>query len=376
MTPTALPVKSAILPKRRWWQSLRASTVFKFGFLVGLVGWTISTGLERPALRRAEDEFAKAQKSGEAREFRLALQHALDDLRIFRLSRSSSLIAARSLSRLLYPDQAESHYRTALWYGNLPLEAEHDRIQGLFRGLENERGVELCHEVLKRYPEDPVTLKYLATAEWIKGRLPKAREAADRLSKIEAGRVDGLTLLIDIHRDAERREQAVAVCEELLKIEPELKHLKPLLQLDFWRRLGDDLVVLHRPAEARDYLLNVITPYSDPVLLDILGSAYKDLNELDEAEKCWRESARRKPERLNAWLRLGGLAITRKRFADAVESLEKAVKIAPESISAHRLLAQAYLLTGREADAKAQSEMADKISLNAPPPPGGMGPAQ
>ena len=57
----------------------------------------------------------------------------MDDLRVFRWSPAASLIAARSLSRTIYPDEAEPYYATAGRFGALPLEAQHDRIQGLVR---------------------------------------------------------------------------------------------------------------------------------------------------------------------------------------------------------------------------------------------------
>ena len=358
---TAVPISG--LPGRR-----RRATYVKAALLLTLIGGTVWQGLERPAAQASEAAFSKGDEQN-------ALRFALDDLRLYRLSRRSSLIAARSFSRLIYPDAAEPYYRTAAMFGALPLEAQQDRIQGLFRALQNDRGVALCHEVLKRFPDDLKILKMLTTMEWVRGRLPEARSSAERLAKTAAGRLAGLDLLVQIYHDAESRDKAVSTCEEILRIDPKLNFYTPKLQLDFWKTFADDLLLLHRAAEARDYLLTVITPYSDPILLDLLGSAHKQLNALDAAESAWRESSRRNPDRLNCWLRLGSLAIDRKRYGEAAEFLEKAVAIAPYHIGANYLLQQAYQFLGRTEDARKQLEKTNALRRSAPPDLGGMGPS-
>jgi tetratricopeptide (TPR) repeat protein len=346
----------------------KAAYHVKAAFLVALLGGTAWHGLERPAAQASEAAFAKGDHQN-------ALRFSLDDLRFYPLSRNVSLITARSFSRLIYPDAAEPYYRTAAIFAALPLEAQRDRIQGLFRAVQNDRGVALCHQVLKRYPDDPEILKMLTTVEWVRGRLPEARVAAERLAKTATGRFAGLDLLVEIHRDADNREKAVATCEEILKLDPALTFYSPEFQFDFWRRFSEDLIALHRATEARDYLLKVITPYSDPVLLDLLGSAHLELNDLDAAESAWRESARRNPDRLNCWLRLGSLATDRKRYPEAVQHLEKAVALSPDHVGANYLLARAYRFLGRTEDANKQFEKTNTLRRLAPAPPGGMGPS-
>jgi len=344
--------------------------VLRLGLLLGLVALTAWTGLRRDSLHAADAAFAKGDRQN-------AIRLALDDLRTFRWSRASSLIAARALSLELYPDEAEPYYRLAERSGPLPVEAQRDRLQARVRADQNDEAVSLAHKVLKQYPNDPTTLRYLATLEWSHGRFPEAREAASLLAKTTEGQVDGYDLLAMIEKLAERPERAVAAREALLQVDPELKRFRggPKAIRAFWADLADDLVVLKRSEEAKSYLLRQITPFSDPLLHDILGSAELQVGNPDEAEKAWRESVRRDPNRMNPWLRLGSLMLALKRYPEAVEALENAVRVAPDFLEANLLLGQAYRFVGRDADADRQVKRYEAIKKVAPPRPGAMRPS-
>ncbi len=365
----------------------------KLALLLTLAGWTGWVALQRPSLHAAQAALARGDDLD-------ALRLALDEMRIYRWSRASALIAARSFSRQIYPDDAEPLYAVAGWFGALPLEAQQDRIQGLIRGVKTEQAIALCREVLASHPNDLTTLRFLTWLEWTRGNLPEAREAAERLAasaqagkldieRLEVkgreaaerlaittqGQVDGLDLLAKIHHDAERFDAEAESLEEILRVDPELKMYRPGPEV-FWLEFGNALVIAHRPADARDHLQARITPYCDPRLLDILGAAQRDIGDRDGAERSWRESARRSPQSLNPRLRLGTLAMDRKRYAEAAESLEKAVAIAPDMIEANYLLARAYRLLGRPEDAEKPQARADELRKVAPPKPGGMGPSR
>ena len=99
--------------------------------------------------------------------------------------------------------------------------------------------------------------------------------------------------------------------------------------MNFWRAFIDDLIQEKRPKEAREYLEARLTPYSDPMLLDLLGTAQKDMNDPEAAERTWRESIRRDPSRMNPYMRLGSMLLALKRFPEAIEALERAVAVSP-----------------------------------------------
>ncbi len=342
----------------------------RLGLLLGLVALTGWVGLRRDSLHAAETAFSKGDRQN-------AIRLALDDLRIFRWSRASALIAARALSLELYPDEAEPYYKRAERSGPLPVEAQRDRLQALVRAGQNEKAVSLALEVLKQYLDDPTTLRYLATVEWSEGHVQEARDAAQRLVKTAEGQVDGYDFLALIERLADRRERAVAASEALLQIDPELKRFRGgrAEVIAFWASLADDLIGLKRSAEAKDYLLRQITPFSDPMFHDILGSAELQMGDPNAAQAAWRESIRRNPKRMNPWLRLGNLMLSTKRYAEAVEILENAVAIAPDFLEANYQLGRAYQFMDRPADAQRVFKIAAELKRTSPVQPGAMRPS-
>lgn len=349
--------------------------VARLSLLFGLVAWTAWAGAQRPALREAEAAFGR-------KDYATALRRAQDDLAGHPSSRDSALIAARSLSQLIYADRAEPLYELASASAPLGLEALRDRAQGLIRSARLEEAADACRSILADHPDDPTTLIFLATTEQHLGRYAKGIEAAERLAKIPEGRADGLALLAMNHHSAKQPERAVAAGEALLAIDPELTTFRPG-RLIFWYAFADDLMALRRPAEVRDYLLKVTAqpagggPDSRALslnLVDILGSSLKELGDAEGAEARWRDSIRRDPSRLNPWSQLGRLYNGQKRFAEAADVLERAVAIEPDHLDSHYQLSTAYRLLGRHADARRHAERAEEIRRASPSPGGGMGP--
>jgi tetratricopeptide (TPR) repeat protein len=347
---------------------VRLSDFFRLAVLLVLLALTSWNLWQRPV--RAEAAQALGRKN-----YRLALRKALDDLAAHPGDPSSSLIAAKSFSALDYGDAAEPFYAIAV--ANAPLSRDDllARIDGLVRSNRKREAATVCREALAARPDDPVLLTKLATVEWLDGRLKEAQKQAEQAARTPEGRIDGLTLLATIHHDARNHEQAAKAFEAILAIDPELSSYRPGAAL-FWREFADDLVMLHRNAEARDYLQKVITPYSDPALHDLLGSALKELGDLAGAEEAWRESARRDPSRLNPWLQRGRLAIGRKRFDDAITFLEKAYALQPDQVEINYQLSVAHRLLGHAEQARRFAAKADAIravSPSASPASAGMG---
>ena len=73
-----------------------------------------------------------------------------------------------------------------------------------------------------------------------------------------------------------------------------------------------------------------------------LGNAYYYKGELERSEKYYLEALKIEPEFINALQGLAQTYITMGRIPDAVEKLEKAVRIMPDSPALHFQLAKAY----------------------------------
>ena len=73
-----------------------------------------------------------------------------------------------------------------------------------------------------------------------------------------------------------------------------------------------------------------------------LGNAYYYKGELERSEKYYLEALQIKPEFVNALQGLAQTYIAMSRIPEAVEKLEKAVRIMPDSPALHLQLAKAY----------------------------------
>ncbi|NUP06362.1 MAG: tetratricopeptide repeat protein [Polyangiaceae bacterium] len=88
------------------------------------------------------------------------------------------------------------------------------------------------------------------------------------------------------------------------------------------------------------------------------GIVHRQLNEPDEAEKCYRTGIELNPGNADGWASLGALHIVRKEYAKAIEVLEKAVKLEADNAIAHSNLAIAYARVRRFDDAEKELKKA------------------
>jgi tetratricopeptide (TPR) repeat protein len=82
--------------------------------------------------------------------------------------------------------------------------------------------------------------------------------------------------------------------------------------------------------------------------LYVLGELAKQKEQWDEAILRFSQATQLDPGFGDAFIGLGGSLVSVKRFSDAVQPLENAVKLQPENPAAHYLLAIAYDRTGRK----------------------------
>lgn len=224
-----------------------------------------------------------------------------------------------------------------------------------------------------RFPDDPTILRFLATLEFARHQHNEAIAAAEELAKTTEGRATGLALLRDIYHELEKHEQAARAGEDLLKVDPDLTCLH-YDHMTFWTEMGNDLLQAGRPDAARDLLGKVVERTPNAELIDLLATAYFNLQEIDEAESLWRRSAAIDPRRINPLYRLGRIEMGRGRHAEAAELLEKAVALDPTKLEPAYNLVRAYRALGKTAEADRLDGVVEKIRESLPPHRGGMGP--
>ena len=163
-------------------------------------------------------------------------------------SRQAALLAARCLSRLGRPDEAEPYYRKA---DPLDLEDLHIRAYALVLNNRREPAIRAYREILDRRPDDVLALSRMAAVLISESRWDEALETAERLIKIPDGAVIGHTLAGVVHHNTRDSELAVFAFDRVLELDPELKRMPLKPRSMFWTDFGYDLLVVGRWADAR-----------------------------------------------------------------------------------------------------------------------------
>jgi tetratricopeptide (TPR) repeat protein len=314
------------------------------------------------------DPLGRAHRAYEAHDYRTAFRAAHDHLKRRPDDRRASLLAARCLTGLGQGRQAEDYYKQSV---PLDLQDSHDRAWGLVLAGRTEQAVEIYFDMIQRWPEDVLALKRLAGVLMELKAWKPALLVSERLIRIPEGEVAGQTLAGIGFHVSHHAAQAISSFQRVLRLDPDLKEM-PLPKPLFWNHLALDLIAMGRTAEARSYLERALGQQDDAGLREILGVTYEKEGSADEAEKCWRQALTLDANNADTLLDLGRLALGRGRFDEAVEFLERAADVSPQSIDPVYNLSRAYRLKGNVAKAQHYERRADQLR-RARPSTGGMG---
>ena len=263
-------------------------------------------------------------------------------------SRYAALLAARCLSRLGQPDQAEPYYQKA---GSLAVEDRHIRAYALVVNNRREPAIQAYREILASRPDDVLALSRMAAVLISESRWPDTLDAAKLLIKNPAGTVIGHTLAGVVYHSCFDSELAVFEFDRVLALDPELKRmpLKPLSM--FWIDYGHNLLSVGRWEDARRHLNRALGEGDDAKVVDLLGQSYYLEGAFDDAERCWRQAILLKPDRVGTWWRIGKLELQRGRPMEAIEPLRRAIALEPKAIGPRYTLSLAYRRLGRREEA-------------------------
>ncbi len=336
------------------------------GFL-SLILLAIATSL---LTSRLFDPLRGGNSAFTAGDYRSALRAAQDQLKRWPDDHRSALLAARSLSKLKYLDQAEEYYRRAgtLAMGLDDLQA---RAYGLVLLDRPRHAAEIYAQLLSHWPENALALKRLAAVHMGLKEWKPVLALADRLGSIPGNEVAAATLAAIGHHELKHYAESVTSAERVLELDPELKEM-PLPRGLFWNNLALDLMAIGRTAEAREHLSRALKGSQDANLMELLGLAYSQEGDVDRAEESWKQAVQWNPRNADALLGLGRLALNRSRAQEAVEWLDRAVKASPDALEPVYNLARAYRLLGKMSDAEQFEQMAATIRASRPAT-GGMG---
>jgi tetratricopeptide (TPR) repeat protein len=302
-------------------------------------------------------------------QYQAALKAARDHLARFPDDRAASLTAARCLTRMGRPVEAEPYYRRAGTLGPDDLQA---RAYGLVQSGDVEGAVRVYEELLAQRPADPLALKRLAALRMGRKEWQATLELADRVRAIPSEEVAGLTLAAIGHHESRHHAQAVEASRRVAALDPELKTM-PLPRTLFWNNMALDLMALGRFDEARAVLERALDGREDAGLMEVLGFAYFHQGQMEEAERCWLRAERWDPNNADVYIDLGRLALVRQRWKDAVGFFKRASELSPTAVAPLYNLSQAYGMLGNRAEADRYRRLADERRRSQPAPQTGMG---
>ena len=153
------------------------------------------------------DPLGRARAAFEQRQYRVALRAAKDHLKVFRGDQGASLMAARCLTRLGQPIEAEEFYQRA---GPLEIDDMQNRAEGLVRGHEPRLAAEIYEEILTRNPGDITALKRLAYLRLGLKQWDKVLKLTDGLIASPSETVAGLTMAGIAYHESKNFDQSVA----------------------------------------------------------------------------------------------------------------------------------------------------------------------
>ena len=331
----------------------RASETAAILFLVATTAATIIHARSRPALAAIADRPSR-------RDPRQELRLALDELSRHPSNVETTRLAARSYSELLYPDDAERHYRKLAARGRLTAEDRRARLMGLLRSNRPKDAIGAARGILSVDPDDAVALRLLATLLWTNGDTDEALIHAQHLARLSGHEVEGYSLTGTIRHEREQWAMAADCYVHVLELDPDLKSLG-MPRITFWRELGMDLVGAGRGEQGIRLLFPEVQRTDDPMLTVLLGECYSIEGRTSDAESCWKRAVDAH-ERFAIPLRhLARVAIKRGEAAQAVELLERATTLEPASYDGWYGLSAAYRLAGRPEDARRATAKAEQI---------------
>jgi tetratricopeptide (TPR) repeat protein len=305
--------------------------------LSAATGWNLTRS---DALAEAERAYGRGDLVG-------CLQHALDHLARRPWNREAALLAARSLSRRDFAEEAEPYFRRA---GRLSLADQQIRAYGLVRGPHPEHAIPAYREILRLAPDNVTAMRRLAAVLLTQGDKDQLLELADRLDHVAGGEVIGAMLRGTVYHNDENPQRAVASFERVVQLDPELNEM-PASRKFFWEQLANDLIECGRIEDAGRFLERALAAGPNAEVIRLIGYTEFLRGNLDEAARRYRQAADVDPSAYGPHLALAKLALQQRRHDEALRHLDRASRLAPRQYGVLYSLALLYRQLGREADA-------------------------
>jgi len=239
----------------------------------------------------------------------------------------------------LAPDSAQARYLLGLCYF----------FTNKFR--------EAAEEMLPLWPQESSRLNYLYVLSIAAGKSANPaleKQAMDRMLAVGQGTPEfhlyiGKAYLAQDNTDAALKEFQAAVAA---KPDLPLGHYflgRVYLETRSYERaeaeLRQDIAI--EPEFAYDY--------------ESLGMLHARLDQTEQAERDFREALARNPDLVNSWFGLAKLCRDGRRYREALEALDRAEALAPQSASVHYLRGQMLARLGQAAKAREEFDASSRL---------------
>lgn len=252
-----------------------------------------------------------------------------------------------------------------------------DRAVRLFNGGQPDQAAPLCQQVLQQQPNHAHAWQLLGMVHVVGNRPAEALPALQRALALNPRQTQILCLLGTVLARLGQSEQAIDHFRQALALAPRDaniwydlgnvqhglgQHLQALAShdralalapghADAWLNRGHALLELHRLGDAIASFERAIDlrPRASTWLL--LGSALEQAQRLPDALACYEKVVALEPDNLDGWLKFGGVLLQLGRPDLALERIEVAQRLAPQSPRV--LLTQAAALAKTRGDAAA-----------------------
>ncbi len=189
---------------------------------------------------------------------------------------------------------------------------------------------------LKRHDREARVWNLLASAQLMRGKLPDARDAADRSVALDASKPGHHLLLVDVL--LRQREYAEAILQSNVLLRLDGHNDEALWRKARASRLGGDV-------DAAMRMLQIDGKHGAPFLYE-KGLTLEQLDRLGEAEKVFRDATESDPAMAVAWHALGVIQLKAGDAISAARSLSRASKLDPGNAESKINLVTAVRLGG------------------------------
>jgi len=162
----------------------------------------------------------------------------------------------------------------------------------------------------------------------------RAVEQFKEVVRLDPADTESALWLARLYRLQNKHDKAEEVLRGILKIDPDNEAgVEQLTQL---------LLDQGKSAEAVALLENVTGKTSSPTLLDLLGDAYTQTNELAKAEGAYRNAAELDPSELSHQRGLGQTLLSEEKYQDALKVYQRLADLMPDDSDVYLRIAQIY----------------------------------